>query len=488
MKKANKIVIDPVTRLEGEAKITILLDDHGNVKNAYFQTVEFRGFERFCVGRPVDEMIRIAPRICGVCPGAHFLAATKAADAVYSAKVPKTARKIRDLYYDAFFVRDHLLHFYVLASPDFVLGPEAPKNIRNVFGVVKKLGPGFGKKLLQTMKYMAWVEELIGGKSIHAVAFLPGGVARGVEPEERKRIEAAFREAVSFVNEGLAAIERLMLKPYGDMIFSDAYYHRTHYLGLVDSNGAVSLTEGMFRAVSPTGSEVAKFAPSNYLEHIAEHVEPWTFIKFPYLRPIGWKGLIDGNDSGIYRVGPLARMNVANGFSTEKAMEWYERFYEFFGAKPVHHTLAMHWARLIETLYAAEHGLALAQDTTICGKDLMGEVHQPPREGVGAVEAPRGSLIHHYVTDDRGILQKLNLVVATTHNNGGICMSVKKAAETLIKGGNVAEGVLNRIEMAFRAYDPCLACATHSLPGRMPMDVAIYDSEGRLVKRLKRSV
>ncbi|RLF48275.1 MAG: Ni/Fe hydrogenase subunit alpha, partial [Thermoplasmata archaeon] len=395
---------------------------------------------------------------------------------------------IRDLYYDAFFVHDHLLHFYFLASPDFILGPEAPRDKRNVFGVVEKLGTKFGKSLLRVMKELAFVQELIGGKSTHPTAFLPGGVARGLEKEEARKIAAVFKNAVSFINNGLEMIESEIIKPYRDMILSNVYYHETNYMGLVDNNGHVSLTDGMFRAVSPTGNEIVVFEPKDYLKHIAEHVEPWTFIKFPYLRKIGWKGLVDGEKSGIYRVGPLARLNVSKGFSTEGAMEWYEKFYEFFETKPVHHTLAMHWARLIETLYAAEHGLMLANDEEILGKDLLGDVGEP-KEGVGAVEAPRGSLIHHYVADERGLVERVNLIVATTHNNGGICMSIKKAAEHLInKVGteNVDDGVLNKIEMAFRAYDPCLACATHTLPNQMPMEVAIYDCEGNIVKSLRR--
>ncbi len=482
---SKEISINPVTRLEGEAKITIFLDDSGNVEDAYFQTVEFKGFERFCVGRPVEELARITPRICGVCPGAHVMASTKAIDAVFNTKPTETARKIRELFYDAFTVHDHLLHFYVLAAPDFVMGPDAPRASRNVLGMIDKVGEDLVKKVLRNMKNMTEIQETIGGKAIHSVFGLPGGVSRGISEEERADMEKKMSETLEFIKDSLSLLKEKIVPTYKDIIVSEGYIHRTYYMGTVDENNMVNLYDGKLRVVDPDGNEFAKFHPSEYQEHIAEHVEPWTFIKFPYLKNVGWNGIKDGKDSGVYRVGPLARMNVAEGFTTPLANEEFKEFYEFFGGSPVHHTMAYHWARLIETLYAAEHGLQLLKDRSITGKDIRAPVGRPG-EGVGCVEAPRGTLIHHYFANSEGITEKVNIIVATTHNNGGICMSVKKAAQSVIKNGEINDGILNLIEMAFRAYDPCLACATHTLPGNMPMEVEIMDHKGRKIKELRR--
>jgi F420-non-reducing hydrogenase large subunit len=247
----------------------------------------------------------------------------------------------------------------------------------------------------------------------------------------------------------------------------------------------VNFYEGKIKVVDPDGRDYAKFYARDYLDYIEEAVMPWTYLKFPYLKGVGWKGLVDGKDSGIYRVAPLARLNVADGLTTDAAQEAYERMYDFFGKKPLHNTLAFHWARLIENLYAAERCLELIQDPEITSKDLRGELGEPG-EGVGCVEAPRGTLYHHYWADEDGIAQKLNIIVATGHNHGAICMSVKKAAQSLIKNWQIDEGLLNMVEMAFRAYDPCLACATHTLPGRMPLEVNVYDAEGVLYRRLRK--
>lgn len=479
------IEINPVTRLEGEAKISIFLDETGNVESAYFQTVEFKGFERFCVGRAVEELARITPRICGVCPGAHVMASTKALDAVFKTKPTETARKIRELFYDAFTVHDHLLHFYVLAAPDFIMGPDSARASRNVLGMIDKVGEGLVKKVLRNMKNMTDIQETIGGKAIHSVFGIPGGVSRAIKEEEREEMEEKMEETLEFVRESLELLKEKIIPAYKELTLSEGYIHRTYYMGTVDSDNMVNLYDGYLRVVDPEGNEYARFHPSEYLEHIAEHVEPWTFIKFPYLKNVGWKGIRDGKDSGIYRVGPLARMNVAEGFSTPMANEEFNEFYEFFGGSPVHNTMAYHWARLIETLYAAEHGLALAKDRSITNKDIRARIGAPG-EGIGCVEAPRGTLIHHYFADADGITEKVNLIVATTHNNGGICMSVEKAAKSVIKDGKADDGILNLIEMAFRAYDPCLACATHTLPGTMPMKVEIINHKGKKIKELKR--
>ncbi|MQY67383.1 MAG: Ni/Fe hydrogenase subunit alpha, partial [Dehalococcoidia bacterium] len=273
-------------------------------------------------------------------------------------------------------------------------------------------------------------------------------------------------------------------KEYVDLITGDIYSHKTYYMGLVDDKNKVNFYDGQIRVVDPAGKEFAKFKAQNYLDHIREHVEPWTYVRFSYLKKVGWKGFVDGKESGVFRVAPLARLNASDGMATPQAQEAYEKMYEVLGGKPVHSTLAFHWARLVEALYAAERTLELAKDPEITSDDIVNLPTETPKEGIGVVEAPRGTLIHHYQTDDNGILTGVNLIVATQNNSAAINMSVEKAAKALIKNGDVPDGILNMIEMAFRAYDPCHACATHSLPGRTPLEVSVYDADGELVKKL----
>jgi F420-non-reducing hydrogenase large subunit len=276
-------------------------------------------------------------------------------------------------------------------------------------------------------------------------------------------------------------------KAYVDMILSDTFTHKTYYMGLVDENNKVNFYDGQVRVVDPKGKQFVKYRPAEYLEHVAEHVEPWTYLKFPFLKNVGWKGLVDGMDSGVYRATPLSRLNASDGMATPLAQAAYEKMYDTLGGKPVHQTLATHWARLVELLYAAERALELTLDPEITSPDVRTVPTETPTEGVGIVEAPRGTLTHHYVTDERGLLTRVNLVVGTTNNNAAISMSIKKAAKGLIKAGQeVTQGVLNKIEMAFRAYDPCLACATHALPGQTPLILNIYDHQGQLVRRVTR--
>lgn len=484
-----EVVISPITRLEGHGKITIFLDDAGNVADAYFQVVELRGFERFCIGRPVEELPRITPRICGVCPWAHHMASSKACDAVYKTEPTPAAKKIREMAYCAHMMHSHQLHFYALAAPDFIVGAGAPKAERNVLGLIQKVGLETGKLVIKNRGYAQRIQEIVGGKATHPVCGVPGGVSKPLSEEERAEIEEKGKALLEFGKTSLEIFDNLVLKnkELVDLIAGDIYYHETYYMGLVDKNNKVNFYEGDVRVVDPEGREYAKFSPDKYLDYIAEHVEPWSYLKFPYLKGVGWKGLVDGKDSGVYRVNTLARLNVADGMATPLAQEAYEKFYEFFGRKPVHNTLAFHWARLIENLYAAERLMELVQDPEITSKDVRAELGEP-EEGVGCVEAPRGTLFHHYWTDEEGIVTKLNLIVATGQNNAAICMSIKKAAQKLIKGGEVNDKLLNMVEMAFRAYDPCLACATHTLPGQMPLEVLIYDADGNLVKRLARNV
>jgi len=484
-----EIVIDPITRLEGHGKISIFLDDEGEVENAYFQVPELRGFEKFCEGRRAEDLPIITTRICGVCPVAHHMAGAKALDAAFNVEPTETAKKLRELEYCAYFIYDHILHFYFLGGPDFVVGPDAPPAKRNVLGVIEKAGLEVGKEVIKHRAYGQKITGILGGRPTHPVSALPGGIAKSLSEEEREEIEDMVKSCVDFAKFSLKLFDDVVLKnaDYVNLITSDPYNLETYYMGTVDTDTKVNFYDGDVRVVDPKGKEFVKFQPHEYLSIIEEHVEPWTYVKFPYLKKIGWKGLVAGPESGIYRVGPLGRLNVAEGMATPLADEEYKRMYKTLGGKPVHATLAFHWARLIELLYATERALELITDKDITGKNIRNKPGEPG-EGVGIVEAARGTLIHHYILDEKAIAKKINLVVATTHNAPGICMSIKNAAKGLIHKGNVDQGLLNKVEMAFRAYDPCFACATHFAIGEMPLEVNVYDKQASLLKTLRRGV
>ncbi|MDD5370910.1 MAG: Ni/Fe hydrogenase subunit alpha, partial [Anaerolineaceae bacterium] len=401
-----RIQIDPITRLEGHGKIEIFLDESGKVERTYFQIPELRGFERFALGRPVEEMAVITSRICGVCPEAHHMAAAKAADAVYHVELPRPAKLLRELLYSAFFCADHTTHFYVLSGPDFVMGPDAPVAERNILGVIHKVGLEIGGKVITMRKYGHAVIEMLGGRKVHPCTAVPGGVSHGINEDQRQEIEKMGRWAIDFARFSLDLFNTLVLgnELYRDLVLGDVYYHRTYSIGLVDELNRVNFYDGRVSVVDPEGTRLGKYAPADYADWIAEHVEPWTYLKFPYLKKVGWKGFVDGKDSGVYMATPLSRLNAADGMATPLAQAEYEKFYAAIGVKPVHHRLAIHWARLIELLYAAERWVELATDTEITSENFRTLPTAIPTEGVGIVEAPRGTLTHHYTTDERGIV------------------------------------------------------------------------------------
>ncbi len=483
-----KISIDPITRLEGHGKIDIFLNDEGDVANAYLVIPELRGFEKFAEGRRAEEMIDITPRICGVCPEAHHLAATKACDALWHVDPPPTAKKLRELFYSAFYVADHTVHFYILGGPDFVMGPDAAPAERNILGVIHKVGVEIGGRVIKSRGMAMDIIGMLGGRKVHPTFGLPGGVAKHITEEERQQIEATAREEIEFALFTLQLFRDVVLKNpgYVSLILSDAFTMPTYYMGMVDANNKTNFYDGKVRVVGPDGKEFVKYSPNQYLDVVAERVEPWTYLKFPYLKKVGWKGLVPGKDSGVYQATPLSRLNAADGMATPRAQEAYEEFYATLGGKPVHNTLATHWARLVELLYAAERLLELSTDPDITNPHVRTIPTEKPDEGVGIVEAPRGTLTHHYITDERGIIKKANLIVGTTNNYAPIAISVRKAAQAVIQKGVVTEGILNRVEMAFRSYDPCFGCATHTLPGQMPLEVRIFDTAGSIVKILRR--
>lgn len=491
-----QILIDPITRLEGHGKIHLFINDDNSLANAYFQVPELRGFEKFCQGRPVEEMCRITTRICGVCPSAHHMAAAKAADAVYGVTIPSAAFKLRELMYNAFFAGDHTTHFYALAGPDFVCGPDAPPAERNILGVIQKVGIDAGKKVIAQRAAGQRVIEIIGGKKVHPVTCLPGGMSKRVTKDEQQEMIQLGEQMVEFARFTIQVFNDIVLanKDYLDLILSDMYTHQTYNMGLIDENNKVNFYNGKVRITAPDGTEHAKYEPKDYLDYVAEHVEPYSYLKYPFLKKVGWKGLVDGMDSGVYKASPLSRLNVSEGMATPLAQEEYERFYKTLsgdrsGKIPVHSTLATHWARIVELVFACEATLQQARDEEITSDHILDPPTGIVGEGIGIVEAPRGTLTHHYKTDNNGIVTEANLIVGTTNNNAAISMSIKRAAEGLIKKGQeITNGVLNRIEMAFRAYDPCIGCATHTLPGQMPIEIIVHDAEsGEVIQSARRN-
>ncbi|MGI6656714.1 MAG: Ni/Fe hydrogenase subunit alpha [Desulfobulbus sp.] len=484
-----KIEINPITRLEGHGKIALFLDEQGNVDDAFFQTVEFRGYEKFLQGMPIEEVPRTVSTICGVCRGAHYMAATKASDVVFGVTPTPAAHKLRELFFNAHYVEDHTVILYALAFPDFVVGPEASPAERNVIGLINAVGVEVGRDVLRRRGLAVKIFELLGGKSSHAVSSLPGGWSKSLDEEERKQIEEWSKELVGLGEMTLQIFDDVVLKndQYMKLVTGDMYRVEVGYMGSVNEQEQVTFYDGTQKVIDSAGSVVGTFQGKEYLDFISERVQPWTYLKFPYQKKIGpWQGIVEGPGTNIYSVGPLARINVAKGMDTPIAQKHFERFHATFGARPVHNVLAYHWARAIEMLSAAEKCLQLSRDPEITSKDIWNKPTSCTGEGVGIIEASRGTLIHHYLTDEKGIVTDANLIVSTTHNNGPINLAVKKAAKHFIKNGDVSPSMLNYVEMAFRPYDLCLACATHALTGgQSPLLIEIFDSNGKLYKTCK---
>jgi F420-non-reducing hydrogenase large subunit len=481
-----EISINPITRLEGHGAISIFLNDEGEVENAYLKIPELRGFEKFCEGRRAELMAQLTTRICGVCPVAHHFASTKALDAAFKVDPPAAAKKLRELMYQGYIIYDHILHFYYLGGPDFVVGPDAPPEKRNILGVIEKAGLEVGKEVIKHRAYGQKITAILGGKATHPVCGLPGGISKALSEEDRQEIKKMATSSVEFAKFSLKLFHDIVLgnSAYLDLIKSDAYTMKTYYMGQVDANNKVNFYDGKIRVTDPNGSEFLKFEAKDYLAHIGEHVEPWTYAKFPFLKKVGWKGEFYGKDNGVYRVGPLGRLNASDGMATPLAQAEYEAMYKTLG-RPVHGTLAFHWARLIELLYAAERAVELATDPEITSTSIRNKPGEPG-EGVGVVEAARGTLYHHYVLDEKALVKNVNMIVATTNNYPAICMSIRDAAKGLIHNGKFDQGVLNKVEMAFRAYDPCFACATHTAVGQMPLTIKVFNAQRQLVSSVSR--
>jgi F420-non-reducing hydrogenase large subunit len=390
------------------------------------------------------------------------------------------------MYYSAHYVHSHTAHFYALAAPDFVVGPDADPAKRNILGVIEKVGIPVAGEVLKHRRIAQDLQIMIGGRSTHPVWTLPGGVSKGVTQEQRPEIVENARSLVEFAQFSLRLFEDVVLqnKAYLDLVLSDVYELDTYWIGTVDGHNHVNFYHGDHRVVDPQGKEVFRYKDHEYLDYIAERVEKFSYLKFPFLKKVGWQGFTEGTASGVYQATPLSRLNAADGMATPLAQEQYEKMYRTLGGKPVKKLLATHWARLIEMLFAAERLLELAEDPEITSKDYRTIPTAVPEEGVGIVEAPRGILTHHYKTDANGLVTQANIVVGTTNNHAPISLAIKKAAQRLIQPGKqIGQGMLNMIEMAFRIYDPCFSCATHSLPGEMPMEVTVYDAKGAVIFR-----
>jgi F420-non-reducing hydrogenase large subunit len=482
------ITINPITRLEGHGKVQIFLNDDGSVKDCFFQIPELRGFERFVVGRPIEELPRIVTRICGVCPASHHMASAKAVDGCFGTQVAPVAHKLRDMYYHAHYIHSHIAHFYALAAPDFIMGPDADPTVRNILGVVAKVGLGIGSKVIRARALAQKIQQILGGRTTHLVWCMPGGVSKGLTPAELEEIKPMVVELAGFATFSLQLFRDVVLgnPGYVDLILHGPYTLDVHNMGLVDENNAPNFYHGKVRVVDFEGHEICKYEAHEYSRFVAEHVEPWSYLKFPYLKQRGWKGFKEGIDSSLYCATPLSRLNVADRMATPRAQEAFEEMYATLGGHPCKALLACHWARLVEMVQNAEMLERHCADPEITSEHFRVIPDRITGEGVGIVEAMRGTLTHHYTCDANGICTSCNLIVGTTNNNAAIHMVTKKVAQTLIKPNEEpGSGILNMVEMAFRAFDPCYSCATHYLPGQMPLTIAFFKG-GKLWRELKR--
>ena len=471
------ITIAPVTRIEGHAKITINLDDSGNVADTFVNVVELRGFEKFCIGRPVEELPRIVTSICGVCPWSHHLASAKANDVIFGVTPPAAGRKLRELCNAVAYTEEHILHFFILAGPDFVMGPDSDYSVRNVIGIAQA-NPEIGKKVIRNRHLGAQMLNILSGKSIHPVTAVPGGFSKPLTEAERQKLVPMADEVLEFAKFAIAFAKENIFPKYLDLIKSVGIIE-TGFLGSVTDDGTLDLYDGKARLMKADCS-YEEFDYGDYTEHIGEHIEPWTYMKFPYAKNWGEFSMDLDNPSAIYRTNSLARINVCDKISTPLAQKELEEFRENFG-RPAQQTLLYNYARLIELLYNAEKAVELINDPDITSTDIRVPVTPRAARGVGCVEAPRGTLIHDYETDENGLITNINLIVGTTHNNAPINMSVKQTAKALIKDGHYDQGILNTVEMAIRAYDPCLSCATHKLDGSIAVKLEVLDARGKVI-------
>ncbi|MBW4621704.1 MAG: Ni/Fe hydrogenase subunit alpha [Cyanosarcina radialis HA8281-LM2] len=479
-----KVVIDPVTRIEGHAKISIYLDDAGQVTDARFHVTEFRGFEKFCEGRPLWEMPGITARICGICPVSHLLASAKAGDRILSVTVPPAAAKLRRLMNLGQIIQSHALSFFHLSAPDFLLGMDSDPQSRNLFGLIAA-EPELARGGIRLRQFGQEVIEILGGRKIHPSWAVPGGVRAPLSEEGRDRIQKRIPEVRTTI---LKALERFkqLLQDYEKEAQTFGNFP-TLFMGLVTDEGWWEYYDGCIRFVDSGGNIIAdRLDPTRYQEFIGEAVEPWSYLKFPYYRPLGYLTQSDRSrlDSGIYRVGPLARLNVCTHIGTPLADKELKEFRDLGGAT-VLSSFFYHYARLIEILASIERIEMLLNDPELFSDRLRANADINQLEGVGVSEAPRGTLFHHYRVDENGLIQKVNLIIATGQNNLAMNRTVAQIARHFIQGSDIPEGMLNRVEAGIRAFDPCLSCSTHAA-GQMPLHIQLIGVDGNIINEVWR--
>ncbi len=469
------ITIDPVTRLEGHGKITIYLNDQGEVDNAQFHVTQVRGFEKFSEGRPFYEMPSLTARICGICPVSHLLASAKACEAIMSVRIPHTAAQLRRMLNLAQMVQSHALSFFHLSSPDLLLGMESDPVKRNIFGVAAAR-PDLGLAGIGLRRFGQHVIELLGTKRIHTGWVIPGGVTEPLSPEHRDEILAMLPEAYANLGKALEAYKQIADKFKGEIeVFAN---FPTNYLGLINEDESVEFTDGALRLIDPKGAIIEDgITASRFTEVIGEAVENYSYTKFVYYKPLGYP-------EGSYRVGPLARLNIVKSMGTPKADKELAEFKQV-SAGPVESSFHYHHARLVEAMYGIEKIEQILNDPQILDTHVRATAGVNRLEGAGQIEAPRGTLNHHYKVDENGKITWASLVVATGHNNNAMNRGVLQAAKRYVKDGKFSEGALNRVEAVIRTFDPCLSCSTHAF-GQMPLAMLLVSADGEVVDRLVR--
>ena len=470
------ITIDPVTRIEGHARITLQLDDGGKVDDAQFHVTQFRGFEKFCEGRPFPEMPSLTARTCGICPVSHLMASSKACDALMSVEIPANAVKLRRIMNLAQIIQSHALSFFHLSSPDMLLGWDSDPAQRNVFGVIKDY-PQLARDGIRLRQIGQTIIALLGGKKIHPAWMVPGGVNAPLTEATRDEIGRMIPEGLDIVTRTLAWYQGQLSK------FKEEADHFANfpslYFGLIDAKGGLEHYDGFLRVKDQQGNIVEDMVPlTDYRQIVAEAVEPFSYMKFPYYRKVGYP-------EGCYRVGPLARLNLCDFAGTPKADEALEQFRKLQDG-PVESSFHYHYARLVEIIFACERIAAFISDPDILNTKVRARARGNATEGIGIAEAPRGTLIHHYETDEVGLITRMNLIIATGHNNIAMNRGVKQVAQHFVDGKKLQEGMLNRVEAVIRCFDPCLSCATHAL-GQMPLHVQLLDAAGKVCDEARRN-
>jgi NAD-reducing hydrogenase large subunit len=476
-KGLRRIAIDPVTRVEGHGKVTILLDDDNRVHQVRLHIVEFRGFEKFIEGRPYWEVPVMVQRLCGICPVSHHLAASKALDLATGAHpVTRSAEAIRRLMHYGQVLQSHALHFFHLSSPDLVLGFDSDANLRNIVGMVQA-HPDIAKKGVLLRKFGQEIIRITAGKRVHGTGSVPGGVNKHVSRSDRDLLKRDVDQVVEWAQDAVNIAKQLHAQ--NPALYDSFGSFPSNILSLVRADGALDLYDGVLRARDAAGNLILdKACDQRYLDWIEEEVRPWTYMKFPHLRSLG-------SERGWYRVGPLARVQNCDFIPSPLAEVQRQEFVAWGKGQPIHATLAYHWARMIELLHTAEVIKVLLDNPDLLDGELMAK-GEPSGEGVGIIEAPRGTLIHHYRVGENDLVTMCNLIVSTTHNNQAMNEAVRAVARQYLDGKSLTEGLLNRIEVAIRAYDPCLSCATHAL-GKMPLDVALVGADGGLIAHVLKS-